>query len=127
MTLVLKKKKSVRFTLYIYNLLLIILTVGFFSTFFYWFTSRLLKNRVVDSFKDISTSLVTNLDNEILKMNILSLNVAYSKVFDELVAERLFLYSGTFTKEQDRRIQGVQKALRLPPVHHHPLQARAAD
>jgi two-component system sensor histidine kinase YesM len=88
-----KKKKSVRFTLYVFNLLLIILTVGFFSTFFYWFTSRLLKNRVVDSFKDISTSLVTNLDNEILKMNILSLNVAYSKVFEELVVERHSLYS----------------------------------
>jgi two-component system sensor histidine kinase YesM len=93
MAIVLRKKKSVRFTLYIYNLLLIILTVGFFSTFFYWFTSRLLKNRVVDNFKDISTSLVSNLDNEILKMNILSLNVAYSKMFEDLVAERLSLYS----------------------------------
>jgi two-component system sensor histidine kinase YesM len=109
MALVLRKKKSVRFTLYVYNLLLVILTVGFFSIFFYWFTSRLLKDRVVDSFRDISTSLVSNLDNEILKMNILSLNVAYSKVFEDLVAERLSLYSVRAQKNRTAEYRASRK------------------
>ncbi len=95
-----KRKKSVGSTLFFSYVILVLSTIVTFTAVFYFFTTDLLKNKAMDALRDISSSLVNSLDSEISRMNIVSLNISYSTLLKQLVAEHLSLNERTQDAEQ---------------------------
>lgn len=84
-----RKKRSVRFTLFLSYTLLILTVITFLLTFYFFFTSRMLKDNAIDTLRNQSNALINTVDAELNKMNILSMNISFSRLLKELIVEHL--------------------------------------
>lgn len=60
--------------------------------FFYFYTSRIITSKVIDSIQRLSTSISNQLELEIRKMDTVSINIAYSNLVRDYFAAYLEIY-----------------------------------
>ncbi|AEE97748.1 integral membrane sensor signal transduction histidine kinase [Mahella australiensis 50-1 BON] len=75
-----RKKRTIQKSLFIYFSLIIISVILIFVFFFYIYTSNILTQRASDSFQKLAYSISAQVDQEIRKMDTVSLNIAYSNL-----------------------------------------------
>jgi two-component system sensor histidine kinase YesM len=78
-----KRKKTIQKSLFIYFSLIIISVILIFVFFFYLYTSNILTRRASDAFQKLAYSISSQVDQEIRKMDTVSLNIAYSNLIKE--------------------------------------------
>lgn len=83
-----KRTRTVQSSLFLTYSLIIVILLGVFVTFFYFWVSNLLKNKAFDTIASLSASTSEKLDIEIRKMNDVSMNVSYSSA----VKDRFMTY-----------------------------------
>ena len=81
--------KTVRRTLFSSYLVLILLSVIIFTVFFYFYTSKVLKEMAINSLQGLSTSVTNSLDSEINRMYVVSIDMTFSNLLKSLITEHL--------------------------------------
>lgn len=84
-----KKRRTIQESLFMYFSLIIISVILIFVFFFYIYTSNILTQRASDSFQKLSYSISAQVDQEIRKMDTVSLNIAYSNLIKGAFANYL--------------------------------------
>jgi len=84
-----KSRSTIKFIFFKYYFLLMLVTVLPLGVFFYWYTSRIMVSKVLDSAEKLAVSLSGQLDLEIRKMDTVSINVAYSNLIRDHFARYL--------------------------------------
>lgn len=75
-----KRLKTIQSSLFFTYSLIIIIVLLFFVTFFYIWISNVLKERAFESFDNLTYSFQEKLNNEIQKMDDVSMNIMYSNL-----------------------------------------------